>query len=114
LVDGFDYFATIPNSKTLHQNARGYHHGVDEWWDDNIAQHLMWLFRRKNFDILFVNYTFLAKAFEYAPAGVVKILDTHRPVFGAARAVREVWRSARIFFTPHPSAKRSRSTAPTR
>ena len=47
LLDDFDYFATIPNSKKLHQNSRGYHHEIDDWWDDNIAQHLIWLFQRK-------------------------------------------------------------------
>src|SRR5437868_2921737 len=77
LIDGFDYFAVIPNSRPLHQNARGYHHAIDEWWDPNIAQHLTWLFRRKRFDVFLVNYTFLAKAFEFALPGVVKILDTH-------------------------------------
>jgi hypothetical protein len=77
LLDSFDYFATIPNSRPLHQIARGYHHAIDDWWDPTIAQHLEWLFQRKSFDVFFVNYTFLAKAFEFAPSGVIKILDTH-------------------------------------
>ena len=77
LVENFDYFAVIPNTKPLHQPARGYHHEIDEWWDDNIAQHLIWLFARRRFDALLVNYTFLSKAFEYAPKHTVKILDTH-------------------------------------
>lgn len=77
LVDSFDFFAIVPNSRELHQNARSYHHAIDEWWDGNIGQQLTWLFQRKKFDVLFVNYTFLSKAFEYAPSGVVKVLDTH-------------------------------------
>jgi hypothetical protein len=77
LADQFDYFAVIPNSKRLHQRAAGFHHTIDEWWDDAIGQHLTWLFQRKSFDILFVNYTFLSKAFTYAPRGTLRILDTH-------------------------------------
>jgi hypothetical protein len=109
LVDSFDYFAAIPNSKKLHQNSRGYHHGIDEWWDDNIAQHLIWLFQRKNFDVLFVNYTFLAKAFEYAPPGVVKILDTHDR-FSGRRELFETFGVAPEFFYTSPEQESSRST----
>jgi len=77
LTAEFDYFSVIPNSKQLHQGAAGYHHHIDEWWDDNIGQHLKWLFQRKHFDLFFVNYTFFSKAFEFAPKGVFRVLDTH-------------------------------------
>ncbi len=97
LVDSFDYFATVPNSRKLHRNARGYHHAIDEWWDDTIAQQLIWLFQRKKFDVLFVNYTFLTKAFEYAPPGVIKILDTH-DLFSGRRELFESFGVAPEFF----------------
>jgi glycosyltransferase involved in cell wall biosynthesis len=97
LVESFEYFAVVPNSRKLHQNARGYHHAIDEWWDDTIAQQLIWLFQRKSFDVLFVNYTFLAKAFEYAPPGVIKILDTH-DVFSGRRELFEKFGVAPEFF----------------
>jgi glycosyltransferase involved in cell wall biosynthesis len=77
LKDDFDYFALLPNSKPLHQPAAGYHHQIDEWWDETIGQHLSWLCARKRFDAVLVNYTFLSKAFEYVPADVLRILDTH-------------------------------------
>src|ERR1700722_12678791 len=77
LTRQFDYFAAIPNRKRLHQQAEHRHHAIDEWWDDTIGDHLAWLFRRKKFDVLFVNYTFLSKAFEFAPPHVARILDTH-------------------------------------
>jgi hypothetical protein len=48
LVESFEYFAVVPNSRRLHQNARGYHHAIDEWWDDTVAQQLIWLFQRKS------------------------------------------------------------------
>jgi hypothetical protein len=95
--ESFEYFAVVPNSRKLHQNARGYHHAIDEWWDDTIAQQLIWLFQRKSFDVLFVNYTFLAKAFEYAPPGVIKILDTHH-VFSGRRELFEKFGVAPEFF----------------
>jgi glycosyltransferase involved in cell wall biosynthesis len=105
LVDSFDYFAIVPNSRKLHQNARGYHHTIDEWWDDNIAQHLTWLFARKKFDVLFVNYTFLAKAFEYAPRNVIKILDTH-DLFSGRRELFEKFEVAPEFFYTSPQREK--------
>jgi glycosyltransferase involved in cell wall biosynthesis len=105
LVDSFDYFAVVPNSRELHQTARGYHHAIDEWWDDNIAQQLIWLFERKKFDVLFVNYTFLAKAFEYAPPGVIKILDTH-DLFSGRRELFEKFGVAPEFFYTSPEREK--------
>ncbi|MGO9743343.1 MAG: glycosyltransferase [Roseiarcus sp.] len=77
LVDLFEYFTVIPNSRRMHQKAQGFHHTIDEWWDPNIGSQLEWLFNRKFFDILFVNYTFFSAAFELAPRGCLKVLDTH-------------------------------------
>ena len=105
LVESFDYFAIVPNSRKLHQNARGYHHAIDDWWDDSIAQQLIWLFQRKRFDVLFVNYTFLAKAFEYAPPGVIKILDTH-DLFSGRRELFEKFGVAPEFFYTSPEREK--------
>jgi glycosyltransferase involved in cell wall biosynthesis len=105
LVESFDYFAIIPNSRKLHQNARGYHHEIDEWWDPNIAQYLTWLFQRKQFHVLLVNYTFLAKAFEYAPPGVVKLLDTH-DVFSGRRELFESFGVPAEFFYTSPEQEK--------
>jgi len=99
LVDSFDYFATIPNSRPLHQPARGYHHEIDEWWDDNIGQYLVWLFRRKRFDVFLVNYTFLSKAFEYAPRQTLKILDTHDLFTGRREEFEQHGVAAEFFYT---------------
>lgn len=101
LAETFDFFAVIPNSRRLHENARGYHHAIDDWWDDNIAQQLTWLFKRKKFDVLVVNYTFLAKAFEYAPLGVIKILDTH-DLFSGRRELFGKFGVAPEFFYTSP------------
>lgn len=105
LVASFDYFTVVPNSRRLHQNACGYHHRIDDWWDDNIARHLIWLFQRKQFDLFFVNYTFLAKAFEYAPPGVIKILDTH-DVFSGRRELFEQFGVRPEFFYTSPDQEK--------
>jgi glycosyltransferase involved in cell wall biosynthesis len=106
LAESFDFFAVVPNSRTLHQNARGYHHAIDEWWDDNIAQQLTWLFQRKKFDVLVVNYTFLTKAFEYAPPEVVKILDTH-DLFSGRRELFAKFGVAPEFFYTSPEHEKA-------
>jgi glycosyltransferase involved in cell wall biosynthesis len=77
LVAQFEFFSIVPNSRPLHQRATGFHHEIDEWWDDNIRIELEWLFARQKFDAFVVNYTFLSRAFLQTPAGVAKILETH-------------------------------------
>src|SRR5260370_17174469 len=89
----------VPNSRKWHQKARGYHHAIDEWWDDNIAQQLIWLFQRKNFDVLFVNYTFLAKAFKYAPPGVIKILGSQDVCSGGGEVFEKFGVAPEFFYT---------------
>jgi len=99
LAGGFDFFSVIPNSRPLHQPARGYHHDIDEWWDDNIAQYLVWLFARRRFDVFLVNYTFLSKALEYAPEHTLKILDTHDLFSGRREIFEKNGAPAEFFYT---------------
>jgi hypothetical protein len=99
LVGSFDFFSVIPNSRPLHQPACGYHHDIDEWWDDNIAQYLNWLFARRRFDIFLVNYTFLSKALDYAPKSTLKILDTHDLFSGRREIFEKNGVPAEFFYT---------------
>jgi glycosyltransferase involved in cell wall biosynthesis len=105
LSESFDFFAVIPNSRPLHQPARAYHHDIDEWWDDNIGQYLTWLFARRRFDALLVNYTFLSKAFEYTPKNTLKILDTH-DLFSDRREIFETNGVAAEFFYTNEEQER--------
>ena len=73
----WDSFYMVPPTRDLHTWAEGEDHTIDEWWDDAIGKQLEWLFHKKRFDAMIVNYTWLSKALEYAPAGTLKILDTH-------------------------------------
>lgn len=67
-----------PVTRPLHTRpAEGEDHGADEWWDPAIGQMLDWLLKVGRYDALLVNYTWLSKALEHAPAGVLRILDTH-------------------------------------
>ncbi len=99
LVDQFEYFSVVPNSKPLHKAAAGYHHTIDEWWDDNIGDQLSWLFKRKRYDILFVNYTFFSRAFDYAPKSVLRILDTHDLFTNRREVFEKNGVSAEFFYT---------------
>lgn|GEM_PF-2192246 len=75
-----------PVTRPLHSAAVGEDHTADEWWDPAIGQMLDWLFKVERFDALLVNYTWLSKALEHAPRGVLRILDTHDQ-FTGRRAV---------------------------
>ncbi len=99
LNDTCDYFSVIPNSRALHQDARAYHHTIDEWWDENIAQKVKWLLARKKFDVMFVNYTFFSAAFTFAPPDMVKILDTHDLFSGRREMFEEHGVPAEFFYT---------------
>ncbi len=67
-----------PVTRPLHTRpSAGPDHAIDEWWDPAIGQMLDWLFKIGRYDALLVNYTWLSKALEHAPAGVLRILDTH-------------------------------------
>jgi glycosyltransferase involved in cell wall biosynthesis len=67
-----------PVTRPLHTRpAEGEDHGIDEWWDPAIGQTLDWLLNVGRYDALLVNYTWLSKALEHAPRGVLRILDTH-------------------------------------
>gem|GEM_PF-4413004 len=107
LTAEFDYFAVIPNSKKLHQAAAEYHHQIDEWWDENIGHHLTWLFQRKRFDLLFVNYTFFSKAFEYAPKGVFRLLDTHDLFTGRRETFERFGVKPEFFYTNAQEEKKA-------
>ena len=73
----WDSFYQVPPTRPLHAEAQGEDHLIDEWWDYAIGDYLRWLFSHRYFDAFVVNYTYLSKAFEYAPSHVYRILDTH-------------------------------------
>jgi len=99
LSDRFEYFSVIPNKRRLHQGALGRHHEIDEWWDETIGDHLSWLFKRQKYDVFFVNYTFFSRAFEYAPAHTLRILDTHDLFTGRREAFEKFGVDAEFFYT---------------
>jgi hypothetical protein len=67
-----------PATRPLHtQPSDGLDHGIDDWWDPAIGQMLDWLLKVGRYDALLVNYTWMSKALEHAPIGVLRILDTH-------------------------------------
>ena len=105
MVDSFDYFAIIPNTRKLHQPAQGYHHHIDEWWDEAIGHHIAWLLARRRFDLVFVNYVFFSKAFECArgsgdwPGNPLCILDTHDLFAGRRELLERHGAPVEFFYT---------------
>ncbi len=76
MARAWDGVWTVAPTRPLHPNPVGTHHGADEWWDPAIGQMLDWLFAGLGFDMLLVNYTWLSRALEHAPPGVLRVLDT--------------------------------------
>jgi hypothetical protein len=78
----WDQYYTIAPTRPFHMHPAGLDHAIDEWWDPSIGNFLKWLFSVQSFDVFIVNYAWLSKAFEFAPAQVFKILDAHDKVSG--------------------------------
>lgn len=77
MSEELDNYYIVPPTRDLHPYAVGEDHMIDEWWDDNIGTFLKWFFNLHHVDAFIVEYTWLSKALEFAPAHCVKILDTH-------------------------------------
>jgi glycosyltransferase involved in cell wall biosynthesis len=73
----WDSFHLLPATRHTYTRPEAADYRIDEWWDDSIRDYLQWLFKRNRFDAFIVNYAYMSKAFEYAPANTLKILDTH-------------------------------------
>jgi glycosyltransferase involved in cell wall biosynthesis len=101
----WESFTVIPPSLTLHAPPQGEYHEIDEWWDPQIGQWLEWLFAREAFDVFVVNYTFFSKAFEFAPANVVKVLETH-DIFSGRKELFQAHGAAPEFFYTTPEQER--------
>ena len=90
MIGDWNAYYVAPATRALYRPPAGnaQDHALDEWWDPGIAEMLNWLFRVQNFDVFIVNYAWLSKAFEYAPANALKVLDTHDR-FSGRRAMLE-------------------------
>jgi hypothetical protein len=88
MIDEWDAYYVAPVTRQLYAPALAADHAIDDWWDPGIGDMLAWLFRVQTFDVFIINYAWLSKAFEYAPASVVKIIDTHDR-FSDRRAIFE-------------------------
>jgi glycosyltransferase involved in cell wall biosynthesis len=73
----WDYFDVIPPSKDFVYMTDKPDFGIDDWWDENIGNHIKWKTNSYFYDAIIVNYAFFSKAFEYVPSRTLKILDTH-------------------------------------
>ncbi|MBR0649936.1 glycosyltransferase [Roseomonas terrae] len=89
-----------PVTRPLHSRpSAGPDHAADDWWDPAIGQMLDWLFKIGRYDALLVNYTWLSKALEHAPSGVLRILDTHDRFSGRRDLLAANGLSAEYFHT---------------
>jgi len=78
MASQWDEVFLCPVTRPLHTRpSAGEDHLADDWWDPAIGQMLDWLFKVGRYDAFIVNYTWLSKALEHAPPGVLRILDTH-------------------------------------
>lgn len=101
MSEAWDGFWVVPPSAgyKFHQPAAGYYHEVDEWWDDALGNFLQWLFARRTYDVFVVNYTFLSKAFTYAPKTTLKILETHDLFTGRREMLEALGVEPEFFYT---------------
>jgi glycosyltransferase involved in cell wall biosynthesis len=97
----WDSFWIVPPTPghRFHSRARGEYHEIDEWWDEEIGHYLRWLFTRRAYDLFIVNYTFLSKAFTFAPSTTTKILETHDLFTGRKELLGKLGVEPEFFYT---------------
>lgn len=95
----WDSFWVVPPTIPLHRQAQGAYHHIDEWWDDAIGNFLAWLFSRRSYDVFVVNYTFLSKAFTFAPRATVRVLETHDIFTGRKEMLSALGAQPEFFYT---------------
>jgi len=97
--DQWDSFHLLPATRHTYTRPEGADYKIDEWWDDSIRDYLQWLFKRNRFDAFVVNYAYMSKAFEYAPANTLKILDTHDKFTGRRQLLDDNGIAPEFFYT---------------
>lgn len=95
----WDSFHLLPATRHTYTKPEGTDYKIDEWWDDSIRDYLQWLFKRNRFDAFIVNYAYMSKAFEYAPANTLKILDTHDKFTGRRQLLADNGIPPEFFYT---------------
>ncbi|WP_374674443.1 glycosyltransferase [Ideonella sp.] len=95
----WDSFHLVPPSRHTYTQPAGEDYLIDEWWDDAIGEHLRWLFKRHRYDAFIVNYAYMSKAFEVAPANTLKILDTHDQFTGRRQLLGRHGIAPEFFYT---------------
>lgn len=96
-----DFFLLAP-SVPLHAPPERDHHALDEWWDPAIGHFLTWIFAHRAYDAFIVNYTWLSRALEFAPRGVVRILDTHDRFSGRKELLASMGIAPEFFYLSSP------------
>lgn len=99
MADQWDSFHLLPATRHTYTRPEGADYKIDEWWDDSIRDYLQWLFKRNRFDAFIVNYAYMSKAFEYAPANTLKILDTHDKFTGRRQLLDDNGIAPEFFYT---------------
>jgi len=97
----WDTFWIVPPSPghKFHSRAEGEYHEIDEWWDEAIGNYLRWIFSRRAYDLFLVNYTFLSKAFTFAPNTTTKVLETHDVFTGRKELLTRLGVEPEFFYT---------------
>ena len=95
----WDAFWIVPPTIPLHARAKGEYHEIDEWWDGAIGRFLTWLLARRTYDLFVVNYTFLSKAFTFAPTSTVRVLETHDLFSGRKEMLAALGVAPEFFYT---------------
>ncbi|HEX4295248.1 MAG TPA: glycosyltransferase [Rhizomicrobium sp.] len=105
MSEAWAQYHIVPPTRLLHENPAGNYHSIDEWWDAAIGQFLTWLFSVESFDIFVVNYSWLSKALEFAPASTFKILDTHDKFSGRREMLESLGLHPEFFYTTEAQEK---------
>ncbi len=99
MTNQWDSFHSVPTTRPVQAPAIEEDYLIDEWWDKGLEDYLKWLFQHNYYDAFIVNYTYLSKAFDFAPSYVCRILDTHDKFTGRRQLLESQGISPEFFYT---------------
>jgi glycosyltransferase involved in cell wall biosynthesis len=101
----------VPPGRVLHAPPAGVHHELDEWWDPAIDSHLQFLWARRRYQVMLVNYVFLSRAFLHATGPCRRVLDTHDRLSGRRELFERHGAEPEFFFTTEAEEARGLARA---
>lgn len=95
----WDALILVPHDRAAERRSLGEIHGIDDWFQPQLAERLTALAESRRYDAVLVEYVFLSKALDFFPPEVLKIIDTHDVFADRHQRLRSIGLEPAFFYT---------------